>query len=93
MKKVSLLIPAYNEEKVLVMLYQRIKAIIDSINQYDWDILFVNDGSNDNTLAVLYSLRAQDERINILDLSRNYGKEVAMLAGFDYVEGDGVIIL
>ncbi|MDD2488407.1 MAG: glycosyltransferase family 2 protein [Bacteroidales bacterium] len=93
MTKVSLLIPAYNEEKVLVLLYQRIKAIIDSLSQYDWEILFINDGSKDNTLAVLNSLRNQDERINILDLSRNYGKEVAMLAGFDYVRGDGVIIL
>ena len=79
MTKVSLLIPAYNEEKVLVLLYQRIKAIIDSLSQYDWEILFINDGSKDNTLAVLNSLRNQDERINILDLSRNYGKEVACL--------------
>lgn len=93
MKKVSLLIPAYNEEKVLQLLYQRIKAIIDSLNQYEWEVLFINDGSKDNTLAVLYSIRNQDNRINVLDLSRNYGKEVAMLAGFDYVKGDAVIIL
>jgi len=93
MKKVSLLIPAYNEEKVLQLLYQRIKAIIDSLNQYEWEVLFINDGSRDNTLAVLYSIRNQDNRINVLDLSRNYGKEVAMLAGFDYVKGDAVIIL
>ncbi|MFV0598416.1 MAG: glycosyltransferase family 2 protein [Bacteroidales bacterium] len=93
MKKVSLLIPAYNEEKVLQLLYQRIKAIIDNLNQYEWEVLFINDGSRDNTLAVLYSIRNQDNRINVLDLSRNYGKEVAMLAGFDYVKGDAVIIL
>lgn len=93
MKKLSLLIPAYNEEKVLTMLYKRIEPIMDSLNQYDWEVLFVNDGSKDNTLAVLYGLRAKDKRINILDLSRNYGKEVAMLAGFDYVKGDAVIIL
>ncbi|MBP1646278.1 MAG: glycosyl hydrolase [Bacteroidetes bacterium] len=93
MKKVSLLIPAYNEEKVLQLLYQRIKAIIDRLNQYEWEVLFINDGSRDNTLAVLYSIRNQDHRINVLDLSRNYGKEVAMLAGFDYVKGDAVIIL
>lgn len=93
MKKVSLLIPAYNEEKVLQLLYQRIKAIIDNLNQYEWEVLFINDGSRDSTLAVLYSIRNQDNRINVLDLSRNYGKEVAMLAGFDYVKGDAVIIL
>ena len=93
MKKVSLLIPAYNEEKVLQLLYQRIKAIIDNLYQYEWEVLFINDGSRVNTLAVLYSIRNQDNRINVLDLSRNYGKEVAMLAGFDYVKGDAVIIL
>lgn len=93
MKKVSLLIPAYNEEKVLPLLFKRVKSIIDNINQYEWEVLFINDGSKDNTLAVLYSLRNQDNRINVLDLSRNYGKEVAMLAGFDYVKGDAVIIL
>ena len=93
MKKVSLLIPAYNEEKVLQLLYQRIKAIIDNLNQYEWEVLFINDGCRDSTLAVLYSIRNQDNRINVLDLSRNYGKEVAMLAGFDYVKGDAVIIL
>lgn len=53
MKKLSLLIPAYNEEKVLTMLYKRIEPIMDSLNQYDWEVLFVNDGSKDNTLAVL----------------------------------------
>lgn len=93
MKKVSLLIPAYNEEKVLQLLFQRIKPIIDGLNQYEWEVLFINDGSKDNTLAVLYSLRNQDNRINILDLSRNYGKEVAMLAGFDYVKGDAVVVM
>ncbi|MDR0789285.1 MAG: glycosyltransferase family 2 protein [Bacteroidales bacterium] len=92
-KKVSILIPAYNEEKVLHLLYLRLKTLINSLPQYDWELMFVNDGSRDNTLAVLYSLRKEDPRVNIIDLSRNYGKEIAMLAGFDYVSGDCAIII
>jgi glycosyltransferase involved in cell wall biosynthesis len=60
---------------------------------YEWEVLFVNDGSNDNTLDVIKSLRQEDNRINYLDLSRNFGKENAMLAGIDYVSGDGLVIM
>ncbi|MDR1006723.1 MAG: glycosyltransferase family 2 protein [Bacteroidales bacterium] len=92
-KKVSILIPAYNEEKVLHLLYARLKSLTDSLPQYEWEMLFINDGSKDNTLAVLFSLRKEDTRVNIIDLSRNYGKEIAMLAGFDYASGDCAIVI
>lgn len=93
MKKVSILIPAYNEEKSLSTLYEKLKDIMDFHDKYLWEILFINDGSRDKTLAIIESLRSKDSRINYLDLSRNFGKEVAMLAGFDYVTGDCVIIM
>ncbi len=92
-RKVSILIPAYNEEAVLKILFERLMLLINSLPNYDWEILFVNDGSKDNTLLVLMQFRELDKRINILDLSRNYGKEVAMMAGFDYVTGDCMVIL
>lgn len=92
-KKVSLLIPAYNEEKTIPLLYVELKKIMDALPQYEWEVLMVNDGSADNTLNLLRELRQQDSRINYLDLSRNFGKEAAMLAGFDYVTGDCMIIL
>ncbi len=60
---------------------------------YEWEFLFVNDGSRDNTLECLRQLRANDERVCFVDLSRNFGKEVAMLAGFDYVTGDCAVII
>ena len=93
MSKVSVLIPAYNEELSLPELYSKLKEMMDSYAEYEWEILFVNDGSHDKTLEVIKFLRSQDERINFVDLSRNFGKEVAMLAGFDYATGDCLVIM
>lgn len=92
-KKVSILIPAYNEEESLPLLYPELIKVIDKHPEYEWEILFVNDGSKDKTLDVLKELRYKDNRICYVDLSRNFGKENAMLAGFDYVTGDCMIIM
>ena len=91
MSKVSVLIPAYNEELSLPELYSKLKEMMDSYAEYEGEILF--DGSHDKTLEVIKFLRSQDERINFVDLSRNFGKEVAMLAGFDYATGDCLVIM
>lgn len=93
MKKVSILVPCYNEEKALPLLYPELKSLMDSNTSYEWEILFVNDGSKDNTINIIKALRAADKRINYVDLTRNFGKENAMLAGFDYVTGDCMVIL
>lgn len=93
MKKVSILIPCYNEEQSLPLLYAELCKLASNQDQYEWEFLFVNDGSLDNTLSVLESLRQKDLRCNYIDLSRNYGKEAAMLAGFDYVTGDCMVIM
>ena len=93
MKKVSLLIPAYNEEETLGLLYNELNKAIDDIPGYEFEILFVNDGSNDNTLNILRNLQKRDPRINYISFSRNFGKETAMAAGFDYVSGDAVVIM
>jgi polyisoprenyl-phosphate glycosyltransferase len=93
MKKISILIPAYNEEEVLYSLYYRLTKVIDSLPNYFFEILFVNDGSHDNTLNIIKDLREEDLRISYVNLSRNFGKETAMIAGLDYAQGDAVIIL
>ena len=93
MKRVSILIPAYNEEESLPLLYRRLVDVMNAHPTYAWEVLFVNDGSRDHTLALLIRLREEDPRINYIDLSRNYGKEAAMLAGFDYVTGDCMVIM
>ena len=92
-KKISLLIPCYNEEKSLPLLYDAIQKLASENTSFDWEFLFINDGSRDNTLSVLEQLRSQDQRCCYVDLSRNYGKEAAMLAGFDFVTGDAVVIM
>ena len=93
MKKISILIPCYNEEKSLPLLYPELVKLMDANQNYEWELMFVNDGSRDNTLQELIKLRQQDKRVNYVDLSRNFGKETAMLAGFDYVTGDCMVII
>lgn len=93
MKKVSILIPCYNEEKSLPLLYDELKKLMDEVKEYAWEVLFVNDGSQDKTLDFIKQKRVVDKRINYLNLSRNFGKENAMLAGFDYVTGDYMVIM
>lgn len=92
-KLVTILVPAYNEKDVLDMLYERLLKIMDDNSSYNFEILFVNDGSKDNTLEIIKKLRDKDKRVCYVNLSRNYGKETAMIAGFDYCKGDCVIIL
>lgn len=93
MQTITILIPCYNEEKSLPMLMQELEKLKQGENQYDWEFLFVNDGSKDNTLELVKSYHAADASVHYVDLSRNFGKENAMLAGFDYAQGDCVVII
>lgn len=93
MKKISILVPCYNEEKSLPLLHERLKSLMDSMPQYAWEVILVNDGSRDNTIEVARQLRQQDARMCYIDLSRNFGKERAMLAGFDHATGDCMVIM
>lgn len=93
MKLITILVPAYNEEASLPRLYEALCEVINSIDKYEFEMLFVNDGSRDRTIDVIKELRAKDSRVSYVDLSRNFGKENAMLAGFDYAKGDAVIIM
>lgn len=92
-KLISVLIPCYNESESLPLLISKLDYIANEYSQYNWEFLCVNDGSKDNTLEVLRELRCKYSRLNYIDLSRNYGKETAMLAGFDYVKGDCMVIM
>ena len=93
MKKISIIVPAYNEEESLPFLYERLTKLIDSIENYEFEVLFINDGSKDRTLELIKEIRQKDERFCYVNLSRNFGKEVAMLAGLDYAKGDAVIFI
>lgn len=93
MKKVSILVPCYNEEQSLCLLYDALCDLMNIYVNYRWEILFVNDGSTDGTVDIIRALREKDKRVCYIDLSRNFGKENAMLAGFDYARGDCMIIM
>lgn len=93
MKTVTILIPCYNEEESLPLLHEKLTELANELTSYLWEFLFVNDGSKDHTIDVIRSLREKDNRISYIDLSRNFGKENAMLAGFDYAKGDCMVIM
>lgn len=93
MKKITILLPAYNEASSIGLLQDKMLQVAAMNPGYDWEFLIVNDGSTDNTLQKIKELHNTDRRFSYLDLSRNYGKEIAMMAGFDYATGDAVIIM
>ncbi len=89
---ISIVVPAYNEEEVLPEFHKRISHVLDSLS-INTEIVYVNDGSADNTLILLNELQKKDSRVSIIDLSRNFGKEIAMTAGIDLAQGEAVIII
>ena len=93
MKKISVIIPTYNEEETLPILYERFNKLMNSMLNYEFELLFVNDGSKDKTIDIIKNMREKDNRINYVDFSRNFGKEIAMIAGLDYATGDCVIFI
>lgn len=93
MKLISILIPAYNEAPVLDTLYTRLSHLADTQKAYDFEFLFINDGSKDKTLEIIKSYAATDPRISYVNFSRNFGKEIGMIAGFDYAQGDAVVVI
>ena len=88
----SVIVPVKNEEDAILPFVQRVSPILDAIAAEEgWEILFVDDGSNDSTLAAIVAANARDERIHALSLSRNFGKEAALSAGLDHADGRAVI--
>ena len=93
MKTISILIPAYNEEPVLDKLFTRLANLANETKDYDFEFLFVNDGSKDQTLDFIKDYADTDPRVSYLNLSRNFGKEIGMIAGLDHATGDAVVII
>lgn len=93
MKKISILIPAYNEEAVLEKLFARLGNLANDVKDYEFEFLFVNDGSRDKTLDIIKEYADKDDRVAYINLSRNFGKEIGMIAGLDHVTGDATVII
>lgn len=90
MEKYSFVIPSYNEALNIPVIYDKIAKEMEPISQ-SWEIIYVNDGSKDNSMEVLRDLSAKDERVKWIDLSRNFGHQAALTAGLDFANGDAVI--
>lgn len=94
LKKIAIVVPVFNESKNLAELYRRLKLSTSSLPNYLWDYIFVNDGSSDDSYDVVQGLIRSDKRCRLLDLSRNFGKEVALTAGvFEAASPDAVICI
>jgi polyisoprenyl-phosphate glycosyltransferase len=92
-KKVTILIPAYNEELDLPKLFARLVKLGNTVSDCRFEFLFVNDGSTDKTLTIIKDFAKEDKRVSYINLSRNFGKEVAMIAGIDHVDSDALVII
>ena len=90
---ISLIIPCFNEEEALPLLYPALCQTMEELPDFDFELLFVNDGSRDGTMDVLRRLARQDPRVQYLSFSRNFGKEAAMYAGFCNAQGDYVAVM
>ena len=88
MKKLSVIVPCYNEDAVLPAFYDEITKVAAGCSNYDFEFLFVNDGSRDNTQNIVESFAEKDERVKFISFSRNFGKEAGMLAGLENCKGD-----
>ncbi|MHA1343262.1 MAG: glycosyltransferase family 2 protein [Promethearchaeota archaeon] len=93
MKIISVIIPVYYEELVVEECYKRIRSVMDALENYDYELIFINDGSTDKTFYILKNIATYDRRLKIINLSRNFGHQIAITAGMDRATGDAVVVI
>jgi len=93
MKKISVVVPMYYEEEMVDTCYQELKKVLDKLKKYDYEIIFINDGSQDKTLPLLEKIAKKDKQIKVISLSRNFGHQAAVSAGLKKVSGDAIVII
>jgi polyisoprenyl-phosphate glycosyltransferase len=92
-KTISLVVPCFNEEKVLPAIHARLTGVMQSLTEFDYEIIYVDDGSRDRTGETLQELQSSDARVRVLRLSRNFGHQIAATAGLDAADGDAVVLI
>lgn len=92
MVKLSVVIPTYNEESILPELHRRLTKVLENVGE-SYEVIYVNDGSIDKSLDIMKTFHSKNKRIKVLDLSRNFGHQIAITAGCDYARGEAVIVM
>ena len=92
-KKISLVVSVYNEEKALQRFYDEAVKVAEALLSWSYEIIFVNDGSTDGSLSILEKLAGENVNVRVVDFSRNFGHEAAMIAGIDYATGDAIVCM
>ena len=92
-KIISVVVPCYNEEEVIKDFYTEVARVFEELKNYKYELVFVNDGSNDKTLEILKKLKKTDRDIKIISFSRNFGKESAIYSGLENSKGDLVVVI
>ncbi|MBR2704768.1 MAG: glycosyltransferase [Clostridia bacterium] len=93
MKKISVIIPMFNEQEVVDECYKRLNSILKSLEEYDYEMVIINDGSKDNTYNMISKIAQVDKKVKVLSFSRNFGHQAAVTAGLKYSTGDAVLII
>ncbi len=93
MKKISIVIPTYCEEEVVKQCYNRLIQMLNSLKDYEYEIIFINDGSKDKTLEIIEKIAKNDKNVKVISFSRNFGHQAAVTAGIKHVTGDAVVII
>jgi len=93
MKKISVVIPMYNEEEVVKTSYLRIQKVLENLEAYDYEMLFIDDGSKDKTLSILQELAEENKKVKVISFARNFGHQAAVTAGIQFVTGDAIVII
>ena len=93
MNKISVIVPMYYEEEVAKECYTRLKNVLEKIENYNYEIIFINDGSKDKTLEILKEIAKENKKVKIISFSRNFGHQCAVTAGLRYVTGDAIVII
>ena len=93
MKKISVVVPMYYEEEVAKECYTRLKNVLEKIENYNYEIIFINDGSKDKTIEIIKEIAEENKNVKIISFSRNFGHQCAVTAGLRYVTGDAIVII
>ena len=89
----SVVTPCFNESEVVRLFHSAVKPVLETLSDLEYEIIFVDDGSSDDTLTQLNEIASQDETVRVCSLSRNFGHQIALTAGLDFARGDAIVLM